>query len=367
MKVFTRATFLILILNLNFITLPEYSFANNKFKWLRLFKSENPVNSSTNLLGNQTIDLVESINRIYHASSPYNEEDADNIDHESVSNIDILSGTDKIVNAILSSSLQCNGYSRFKKFFGIRNALEAKKRKTGEPPLIAGAKAGSLRIVSELLKKGVGVNDQDSYGNTALMWAVKNKNPDMVALLLYAGADITLKNRDKNNALSIALNKYQQLSSENEYFSDAPEEEIVVKLLVTVLNKKLQSKIKIDGQDIHTWIFSDKLDADRRENLRTNLKRTLNADTVLNPTDPLNALRPPRSCLSWLFKCLTGNKRPNNSNSIFSKRSNIFDDPHSSSKLHNFDLDGDLSDDEDYYTDSYNYFGDLNINAMWKR
>ncbi|UWG96541.1 ankyrin repeat domain-containing protein [Dehalobacter sp. DCM] len=56
------------------------------------------------------------------------------------------------------------------------------------------ASSGNLDIMQLLLGKGSDINAQDSYGETALFYAVYYEQPDAVKLLLTSGADKGIKN-----------------------------------------------------------------------------------------------------------------------------------------------------------------------------
>lgn len=60
-------------------------------------------------------------------------------------------------------------------------------------------------ILKQLLKDGtLNKNDTDNFGNTVLMYAIENKSETPVDLLLKAGADTTPINRDGYDALMLA-------------------------------------------------------------------------------------------------------------------------------------------------------------------
>jgi len=61
-------------------------------------------------------------------------------------------------------------------------------------------------VVAEFLDKyGVGfINEQDSYGNTALILSAVYRRKDTVALLLEKGAALDIKNRSGNTAPMLA-------------------------------------------------------------------------------------------------------------------------------------------------------------------
>jgi ankyrin repeat protein len=62
---------------------------------------------------------------------------------------------------------------------------------TGESPLMAAARAGNVVAVKALLAHGAQVNVAESaQKQTALMWAVAAQHPDVVRMLVEAGADI---------------------------------------------------------------------------------------------------------------------------------------------------------------------------------
>ncbi len=62
---------------------------------------------------------------------------------------------------------------------------------TGVTALMTCARTGSVEAVRNLLDHGARVNEQESvWGQTALMWAIAERHPDVVATLVAAGADI---------------------------------------------------------------------------------------------------------------------------------------------------------------------------------
>ena len=64
---------------------------------------------------------------------------------------------------------------------------------SGVTVLMEASRTGNVEVVQELLAHGArpNVQDKDSYrGQTALMWAVAEKHPEIVNLLVKAGADV---------------------------------------------------------------------------------------------------------------------------------------------------------------------------------
>ena len=62
---------------------------------------------------------------------------------------------------------------------------------TGVTSLMTCARTGSVDAVRSLLAHGARVNEQETvWGQTALMWAIAEGHPDVVAALVAAGADI---------------------------------------------------------------------------------------------------------------------------------------------------------------------------------
>ncbi len=67
---------------------------------------------------------------------------------------------------------------------------------TGEPVLMTCARAGSVDAVKSLLLYGANVNAAENRkGQTALMWAVAQKHPDVVRALAAKGADVNARSR----------------------------------------------------------------------------------------------------------------------------------------------------------------------------
>ncbi len=65
---------------------------------------------------------------------------------------------------------------------------------SGETALMATARAGGLEAVNALLARGARVNAAEATrGQTALMWAVANRHPDVTRALLEHGADVAAR------------------------------------------------------------------------------------------------------------------------------------------------------------------------------
>ncbi|HSS20837.1 MAG TPA: ankyrin repeat domain-containing protein [Pyrinomonadaceae bacterium] len=66
---------------------------------------------------------------------------------------------------------------------------------------------GNTEIIQELLNAGVRLDDQDDKGNTALMLATTHGRSASVYLLIKAGANVNLRNKDGWTALKLADGK----------------------------------------------------------------------------------------------------------------------------------------------------------------
>ena len=62
--------------------------------------------------------------------------------------------------------------------------------------------------VSCLLQAGADVNTQDSFGNTALLYAAKHGCTKCVNMLIKAGADLNIKNEAREDALGISMRTF---------------------------------------------------------------------------------------------------------------------------------------------------------------
>ena len=64
----------------------------------------------------------------------------------------------------------------------------------GETVLMTAARTASADAVAHLLIRGAAVNAKETWrGQSALMWAVAERHPDVVRVLLDAGADISAR------------------------------------------------------------------------------------------------------------------------------------------------------------------------------
>ena len=72
-----------------------------------------------------------------------------------------------------------------------------------EPALIWAAQHNLIPLASQMLEKGVSVNERDVMGNTPLHWAVRY--PLMLKFLLEHGADVNARNIMGETALHLAI------------------------------------------------------------------------------------------------------------------------------------------------------------------
>lgn len=79
-------------------------------------------------------------------------------------------------------------------------------------PLMAAVMSGNLAIVQKLLTKNPNLNQVDSQGKTALIYASYLNNTEVAKSLIAAGADKSIKAKDATSALDYAvLNKNTEL------------------------------------------------------------------------------------------------------------------------------------------------------------
>lgn len=78
----------------------------------------------------------------------------------------------------------------------------------GRTPLMVAAYYGQFEVVEYLAEhEACDINHQDAMGNTALMFAASEDHADIVVLMQYYFADITLRNKHNQNAYFIANKK----------------------------------------------------------------------------------------------------------------------------------------------------------------
>lgn len=73
--------------------------------------------------------------------------------------------------------------------------------------LIEAAINSNLDELKELIKSNININYKDQYGNTALMYAVKNGDIDIVNYLLLKGADPNIINNLQQTSLILAVDR----------------------------------------------------------------------------------------------------------------------------------------------------------------
>jgi ankyrin repeat protein len=80
--------------------------------------------------------------------------------------------------------------------------------KSGETVLMTAARTGNLPAVRALIARGARVNEvEPSHGQTALMWAVAERHPDVVAALLEHKADVRARSRARRRTVQTG-NRY---------------------------------------------------------------------------------------------------------------------------------------------------------------
>ena len=71
-------------------------------------------------------------------------------------------------------------------------------------PIIVASEKGDLDVLKMLVDHGANINAQDADDRTALMIAVKHRQPAMIRFLLAHGADQNIKDKYKETVLEIA-------------------------------------------------------------------------------------------------------------------------------------------------------------------
>jgi len=85
--------------------------------------------------------------------------------------------------------------------------------KTGVTPLMTAARAGSLPAVRALLAKRANVNAlESSHGQSALMWAVSQRHPEVIATLIENGADVRARTSVRHRTIQTG-NRYGDQNS----------------------------------------------------------------------------------------------------------------------------------------------------------
>src|SRR6266699_2941707 len=71
------------------------------------------------------------------------------------------------------------------------------------PPLVEAARNGDKDGLRALVQRGTNVNARAARGQTALMWAVAQKHPDVVKALLAHGADVHARSEAWSDVMAV--------------------------------------------------------------------------------------------------------------------------------------------------------------------
>src|SRR5262245_33677953 len=71
--------------------------------------------------------------------------------------------------------------------------------------LVEAVKAGNIPAIQAMLQQRRDPNEREKDGTAALHWAVHNRQPEVVDLLIRAGAGVNVKNRYGMTPLALAV------------------------------------------------------------------------------------------------------------------------------------------------------------------
>jgi ankyrin repeat protein len=96
------------------------------------------------------------------------------------------------------------------KWLDVHAALKAGadpnvRTEKGTTALMFASRAGNVDVVKALIAAGADVNAQNSFGSTALLYACSENRADVVHELLAHGATVTQRDQDGDNALIVAI------------------------------------------------------------------------------------------------------------------------------------------------------------------
>ncbi|ORX83904.1 ankyrin, partial [Anaeromyces robustus] len=74
----------------------------------------------------------------------------------------------------------------------------------GENTLTIAIKSGHSDILQDIFFHNESLNQQDTFGNTALHYAIELKDKYAIIILAYYGADTNIKNNEGKTAMDLA-------------------------------------------------------------------------------------------------------------------------------------------------------------------
>ena len=120
----------------------------------------------------------------------------------------ILANNSQLIVALLEDAISKNN----------RKILDAIVDAKGLSMLMVAIKHGNNNLVCRLIDESrLNIDALDSEGNTALIYAVKSRNVDILTTLLSRNANLTLRNKLEQNVCDIACNYYQHYGVSDYY------------------------------------------------------------------------------------------------------------------------------------------------------
>lgn len=127
-----------------------------------------------------------------------------------VDDVDVINGTDSFGNSPLMLCSQRNWYESCQRLIDLHCEVNH-QNVFGSSALMCGASHGYAETLHTLLKcDRVDINLLSRYGQTALMKAVQAGKLNTFQILVQAGADVSVRNKQGKSAYDIAMERNHQ-------------------------------------------------------------------------------------------------------------------------------------------------------------
>lgn len=154
----------------------------------------------------------------------------------------LLSITTVMHGAVEKAGVEEFSLANIKKQVSANPSKIDAKDKNGDTLLIRAVRRADLDVINYLLDANANPNITNNYGNNALIVAANHRRPRVAKALIAKGVTLNVQNRDGNTAVIVAIQSVQPEQEKNEKRSVKARYEVVEVVLKAGANPNLKNK-----------------------------------------------------------------------------------------------------------------------------